>query len=372
MKVLSNKKKILIVCNSQFVFEKFIKESLSYYTKKKIECDVVIGTEKQIKKNKFFIPMPTNSILTFHRFITAAYKIYKVIKNNQYNAVIHNNRNASICSRIAIFFLSTKIRSIYFSRGMYFHDDQNFLSKFLSKLIEILFLLRTNLILSQNKEDLNSLKKFISFFNVKTRYIGNGVDIKKFSIKKIKFKKNSFNFCTICRVSKGKGLEDLIINFKKILKLFPMSKLLIIGGPRNSEDKKYYHYLYHKYELKNFKDKIKFTGLTNNVSNYLEKNDIYIHPSKREGMPRSLIEAMSSGLVCISSNVRGSRELIKNNINGFIYYSNDELLKLMIKVFTLKKNKIKKISNFSSNFIRENFSQQKYLSIQSEYVRMIL
>ena len=226
MKILSNKKKILIVCNSQFVFEKFIKESLNYYKKKKIELDVVIGTEKEIKKNDFFIPMPTNSILTFHRFITAAYKIYKVAKKNHYNAIVHNNRNASICSRIAIFFLSAKVKSIYFSRGMYFINI-NFLSRFLSKLIEIFFLVRTDLILSQNKEDLDSLKKFFTFFNVKTRYIGNGVDIKKFSAQKINIKTDSLNFCTICRVSKGKGLEDLIINFKKILKLFPMSKLLI-------------------------------------------------------------------------------------------------------------------------------------------------
>lgn len=372
MKKLSNKKKILIICNSQFVFNKFIKESLSYYKKKKIEYDVVIGTEKKIKKSDFFILMPTNSILTFYRFLTAAYKIYKVAKSNQYNAIIHNNRNASICSRIAIFFLNKKIKSIYFSRGMYFHDDQNFISKFLSQLIEIFFLMRTDLILSQNKEDLNILQKFISFFKVKTRYIGNGVDIKKFKAKKINFKKDSLNFCTICRVSRGKGLEDLIFNFKKILKSFPMSQLLIIGGPRNNEDKKYYNYLYHKYELKKFKKKIKFTGLTNNVSSYLNKNDVYIHPSKREGMPRSLIEAMSSGLICISSNVRGSRELIKNNINGFIYNNNDDLLKLMFKVFKLKNNQIKKISNKSSNFIKRNFNQQKYLGSQSEYVRMII
>lgn len=372
MKILSNKKKILIICNSQFVFNKFIKESLSYYKKKKIEYDVVIGTEKHIKKSNFFVLMPTNSILTFHRFLTAAYKIYKVAKSNQYNAIIHNNRNASICSRIAIFFLNSKIKSIYFSRGMYFHDDQNFIGKFLSQLIEIFFLMRTDLILSQNKEDLNKLQKFIAFFKVKTRYIGNGVDIEKFKAKKLKFKKDSINFCTICRVSRGKGLEDLIINFKKILKSFPLSQLLIIGGPRNNEDKKYYNYLYQKYELKKFKEKIKFTGLTNNVSNYLNKNDVYIHPSKREGMPRSLIEAMSSGLICISSNVRGSRELIKNNVNGFMYRNNDELLKLMIKVFKLKKSQIKKISSKSSNFIKRNFSQQKYLGSQSEYVRMII
>ena len=48
--------------------------------------------------------MPTNSIFSFNKFISAAYKIYKLAKKNKYDGIIHNNRNASICSRIATFF----------------------------------------------------------------------------------------------------------------------------------------------------------------------------------------------------------------------------------------------------------------------------
>ena len=85
---------------------------------------------------------------------------------------------------------------------------------------------------------------------------------------------------------------------------------MIIGGPRNQEDRIYFKYLYKQFHLKDYSQRIKFTGLTNDVPRFLKKNNIYIHPLK-ERMPRSLIEAMSCGLVCISSNVRGSRELIK-------------------------------------------------------------
>ena len=81
---------------------------------------------------------------------------------------------------------------------------------------------------------------------------------------------------------------------------------MIIGGPRNQEDRIYFKYLYKQFHLKDYSQRIKFTDLPM-TSRDFEKNNIYIHPSKREGMPRSLIEAMSCGLVCISSNVRGSR-----------------------------------------------------------------
>ena len=266
------KKKILIVCNSKFVFNKFIMESIPFYEKNNIKCEVVIGVEKEIKsKNSFLVQMPTNSIFSFNKFISAAYKIYKLAKKNKYDGIIHNNRNASICSRIANFFLNKKIKSIYFSRGMYFHDDQNFFIKLFTILIEVFFLLRTDLILSQNKEDLNLLKNIISFFNVKAKYIGNGIDVKKFNFEESKIKPNILNFCTICRVSKGKGLEDLLINFQKILKYYPKSNLTIIGGPRNQEDRIYFNYLFEKFNLKKYSQRIKFTGLTDNVPKYLKK-----------------------------------------------------------------------------------------------------
>ena len=177
--------------------------------------------------------------------------------------------------------------------------------------------MRTNLILSQNKEDLKKISFFAKLFSVKTLYIGNGVDVKKFK----RFKKN-FNFqkkikiCTTFRFSKGKGLELLLQTFFKIVKINPNCSLTIIGGPRNLEDLKYYNKLLKNYNLKEYSKNIFITGLQSNVSKYLKLNQIYIHPSFREGMPRSLIEAMSSGLICISNNVRGSRELIVKNLIG--------------------------------------------------------
>ena len=42
-------------------------------------------------------------------------------------------------------------------------------------------------------------------------------------------------------------------------------------------------------------------------------------PSKSEGMPQSLIEAMVRGRIVISSDNQGSRDLIKNEQNGFLF-----------------------------------------------------
>jgi glycosyltransferase involved in cell wall biosynthesis len=360
------KKKLLIVCNSKFAYEKFIKESIKNY-KKNFSSIYLITGENLKKKNKFFsyVQMPANKISSYIYFVTAAYKIYKIIKFNSIDIVVHNNRNASICSRLAMFFLSKKIKSIYFSRGMYFHDNQNILTYLASFLLEIFFLLRTDLIMSQNHEDLKKINFFIKFFNVKKNYIGNGVDIHKFSYQKRKFNfSKKINVCTTCRISKGKGLEILFKNFKKILRFYPNCYLTIIGGPRNEEDKQYFESLKKKFDLdKNMKN-ILITGIVSNIQNILKKNDIYVHPSLREGMPRSLIEAMCNGLICISSNVRGSRELIKNGINAYIYKNPKDIFIYFQRIVSLKKEKLNQLSKNSHKFIKKKFNLKTYLNLQ--------
>lgn len=367
------KKRILIVCNSKFVYNKFIKETKIYFQKKKILVDILSGEKITDNNDFYYIKMPTTSYLSYFRFILAPIQIYQLLAKKRYSAIIHNNRNASICSRLAVFFYFKKIKSIYFSRGMYFHDNQNIISYYLSFLIEIFFLLKTDLILSQNKEDLNKTSIFAKFLSVRSHYIGNGVDIKKFKkIKKVFNFKKKINICTICRFSKGKGLESILDVYFDLKKKYSNCFLTIIGGPRSYEDQIYFNKIFNKYQLNNFSKNVYITGLQKNVSKFLKANEIYVHPSKREGMPRSLIEAMSSGLLCISNNVRGSRELIQNNKNGFIYNNKNELYLTLQKIIKMTCIDILKITDKSTFLIKKNFNQEKYLNLQYKHVKKLL
>ncbi len=52
---------------------------------------------------------------------------------------------------------------------------------------------------------------------------------------------------------------------------------------------------------------------------------IFILPSKREGMPQSLIEAMSLKKIVIGSDIIGIKEIINDNVNGFIFKDVNDL-----------------------------------------------
>ena len=65
---------------------------------------------------------------------------------------------------------------------------------------------------------------------------------------------------------------------------------------------------------------VNFLGAVPNyeLPKIINKYKIFVLPSLYEGMPKTLLEAMSCGLACIATDIPGSREVIKNGVNGLL------------------------------------------------------
>lgn len=63
----------------------------------------------------------------------------------------------------------------------------------------------------------------------------------------------------------------------------------------------------------NLKSKITFTGYLNReqLEVFLENSDLFVFPTRAEGLPRVVIEAMAKGLPCVTSNVSGIPEIVQ-------------------------------------------------------------
>lgn len=67
----------------------------------------------------------------------------------------------------------------------------------------------------------------------------------------------------------------------------------------------------------------------------------YILPSLYEGMPKSLLEAMACGLVCIGTNVDGINEVIKDNVNGYLCGTDNESIRdAILKALNAENNEM--------------------------------
>ena len=77
-------------------------------------------------------------------------------------------------------------------------------------------------------------------------------------------------------------------------------------------------------QRRGLQEKVRLMGAVENVDPWLYKASIFVFPSLMEGLPNALIEAMRSGLPCVSFDCdTGPRELIKNGENGYLVPPND-------------------------------------------------
>jgi len=95
----------------------------------------------------------------------------------------------------------------------------------------------------------------------------------------------------------------------------------------------------------------------------IDSAGIFVLPSKREGMPQALIEAMARGKLVISSDTQGGKEIIKSGRNGLIFKKGDEN-ELTEKIFYCMDSRNKrKIKQIEKNAIKtsEQFKWSKLI-----------
>lgn len=258
--------------------------------------------------------------------IISLIKAFKIIKPT----IVHvHTPVAAVLGRIAAKVAKVPV-IIYTAHGFYFHDrmskKQYNLFFNIEKYIGRYF---TDYIFTQSYEDYELAKKhkFLSRQN-RNNYlcISNGIDLEnKFNfdninnekIIKLKDKLNirddEIVVSFIGRLVEEKGIFDLLDALKYTKSKV---KLIIIGSSHVSERDKETVLKLKKFENQS---NIIFTGHVTDAENYLYLSDIFCLPSYREGMPRSIIEAMSMKNAILATNIRGSREEVIHGETGFLF-----------------------------------------------------
>lgn len=119
--------------------------------------------------------------------------------------------------------------------------------------------------------------------------------------------------CIVCmgRMTAVKGQKELIKSFERLSERVPQSGLVLIGGDGDLKD-----VIIQLASESSCKDRIYFAGDRDNPYNILVKCRVYAMPSKAEGFPNALIEAMACGLCPVASDCRtGPNEILRGNIS---------------------------------------------------------
>jgi GalNAc-alpha-(1->4)-GalNAc-alpha-(1->3)-diNAcBac-PP-undecaprenol alpha-1,4-N-acetyl-D-galactosaminyltransferase len=113
------------------------------------------------------------------------------------------------------------------------------------------------------------------------------------------------------RLSKEKGFDLLVKSFARIAVNYPMWRICIIGeGPERQA-------LAELRDELGLMDRVEFVGEVRDVELWMARASLLVHPSRREGFPNTVLEAMGMGLPVICADCRaGPSEMIADGING--------------------------------------------------------
>ena len=207
-------------------------------------------------------------------------------------------------------------------------------------------------VIFQNKDDIRELTKAHFLSEKKTALVnGSGVNMERFT--KSAFPDNPV-FLMVGRVIKEKGVLEFCNAARTLKKEIPKARCILLGGFDQSIG------ALKPEDIQPFIEdgSIEFPGEVKDPVAFYSSCSVFVLPSYyREGLPRTILEAMSCGRPVITTDWPGCREPIVNGKNGFLVevQNSDALAEKMI---LLAKNRamLEYMGEAAWNHCRENYA----------------
>jgi glycosyltransferase involved in cell wall biosynthesis len=124
-----------------------------------------------------------------------------------------------------------------------------------------------------------------------------------------------------------KNIDGILRVWSKVKSRGAPGHLVLIGPiPREADGSpsKYFQQLNQFLRDAKLEGTVTFTDKKSDVAAYLRCSNVFHFPSRQEGMPNVLLEAMSSGLACVASKISGTADIVTDGESGHLYELADE------------------------------------------------
>ncbi len=315
---------------------------------------ITFDFERKNKGLKQLIKLYSTYYFTFKKYdfnVIHSFRFYPNLLNTLVN--VFNKRK--VITHI------TGLGIAFSNNSLYFRIVKQF-----SLILYQLIIFRSNKIIVQNDNDKKDLL-FLGFGKNKIQVIyGSGVNTdiynpqlynKQLLRSKLNIYQKNKVFICVTRLIWEKGIKELIDSFIAFNKMNPNTILLLVGWI--DEDNPRHVPLDF---INNFNNhfNIKFLGKQDNIKELLALSDVFVYPSYyREGIPRSILEALSMGLPIITTNMPGCKLTVDQGENGIIVEprSSSELYESFLNINNFefeemsKRSRNKALNNFSEKII---------------------
>ncbi|MCU7357823.1 glycosyltransferase family 4 protein [Enterococcus dispar] len=316
-------KKVLIVATIDQHIRHFHQPLIRKLVKLGYQVDIAsCGTENfEFVNKKYNISFDRSP---FSKKNLVAYKqLSKLLKREHYD-IIHVNTpvGAALGRLVSKKYRKKNTKIFYTAHGFHFFKGSNLINWILFFPLEWWLSFSTDTLFVMNNEDMLLAQRY--FIKTKVVYInGVGVSDKKFIPvgekekeklrAKLSLSSKKKYLVYVAELSERKNQSLLIDAFFEYQNIVEDIELLLIGKGRLYEEYK------KKIERLNLNDKIHLLGYQENIAQFYQASDLLVSSSKQEGLPVNIIEGQFCNLPAVVSNCRGNRDLVKNEINGFVF-----------------------------------------------------
>ena len=294
------------------------------------------------------------------RNIKAYKQLMSLIKEEKFDVIHCNTPIGGVLGRLCG--RKAKVpKVIYTAHGFHFYRGAPLINRTLFKWAEMWMAHYTDAEITLNQEDYQVAQTLKLRKGGKVYYIpGVGVDTsiinqanakRKEIIEAIGADNNSILIISTGELNKNKNNEVIIKALEKLKN--PDIHYLICGvGDKRSE-------LYSIAKDYGLEGSVHFLGYRTDIPQLLKSCDIFVMPSYREGLSRSIMEAMAAGLACVVSNIRGNVDLIKDGEGGYLCRPDD------IEGFALAISKLSQNAELREDMRKYNLEAVKNFDVEN-------
>lgn len=283
------------------------------------ETDFRIYREQGICMHDFPIrKSPLRAVCHFRALI----KLIRLIRREKIQLIHCHTPVGGALGRMAGMLSRRSPTVIYTAHGFHFYKGAPFWQSLFSRAAEQILAGMTDVLITINREDYENAKRFRMKTGGRTyRIPGIGVDTSRFfpsadkaerkSIrKKYKIPEQAFLILTCASLDPDKnhrtGMESLAL--LKDPEIF----WLVCGEGKCRK------HLEKQAERLGISDRVIFAGYEKQIDQVLKAADLFLFPSVREGLGMAALEALACGIPVVAADNRGTREYMKNGVNGIV------------------------------------------------------
>ena len=311
----------------------------------------------------------------------ALIRLVIILKMQKFDVVHAHTPVAGLIGRLASRIAGVPI-TVYTAHGFYFHDEMGEIKKSFFIFLERWAGKFTSLLFTQSNEDAHTAvrKKICSVERVKA--IGNGVDTSKFDPNRVpapgiiraslNIPKNAFVVGMVARLVEEKGVPDFLQAAKLIAASDKSVFFLLVGERlRSDHNKSIFSDLEEARMI--LGERLILTGLRSDIPELLASMDIFCLPSWREGMPRTIIEAMMMAKPVVATNIRGSREEVIDGVTGILVPTRSpQRLAEALKLLIANRTKASTMGLAGRERALRFYDESKAINLQIENIRELV